>query len=219
MGTLPKMESEQQLAYVYVVQLSQHMATQVWVQRFFDNIKKQLDTPIPEGEFEFWHAISLIIEDAIKGQEGVFEKLDSTGKLIEQLIESFNNSYLSNEQQAKLPRQAILFYQRYEYYLKRVIGTLQVFKIATTDEKVFKLIDASQIYNSIDTVNSFFKAAGLLRSAMIEFGSLGQAESSQILIKQYEIFDKNVNEQLGLASKLEKAREFLIKEGVLNANK
>ena len=166
-------DSERKLAYVYVVQLSQYSAINFWITNFFEKALEQLDEPLPEEEFELTHAASIYIEDVLSNIDGdSFDKVDSIDKLIDQMMDSFNNTYLSNEQQANLPKQTILFYQRYEHYLKSTAATFKFFKACLSNKNLFDMLNAKQINSAIETVKSLFDAAGLLRAAMAEHGGI-----------------------------------------------
>lgn len=215
-----KRDAENKLAYVYVVQFSQYSAINILVQSFLEKALEQLDEPIPEGEFELGHAASVFLEDALSNiDEEFFDKVGSIEKLIDQLMANFSNTYLSNEQQANLPRQTILHYQRYEYYLKSIAATIQLFKVSLSDKDMFKIIDAKQINSFIETVKSLFNAAGLLKAAMVEYGGIDSKESTYILEQQYEFFRNNIVKEFKHEKKLAKAKVHLEESGELSANK
>ncbi|MEH6534575.1 MAG: hypothetical protein V7735_25030 [Photobacterium frigidiphilum] len=212
-------DSERKLAYVYVVQLSQYLAIKFLIENFLEKALEHLDEPLPEGEFELTHAASIYIEDALSNiDDDFFDKVDSIDKMIDQMMEGFNNTYLSNEQQANLPKQTILFYQRYEHYLKSTAVSFKFFKACLSNKKLFDMVNAKQINSSIETVKSLFDAAGLLRAAMAEYGGIGSKESTYILEQQYEFLRKNVANEFEHDKKLGKAKAHLEESGQLSAN-
>lgn len=213
-------EKEKRIAYVYVVHLSQYSAIHIWIKSFLEKIVAELEPPIPEGEFNIGHVASVFIEDAILSvDEDFFEKADPIEKLIDQLMENFSNNYLTNEEQAKLPKQTIIYYQRYEYYLKTTANGFKFLKVALTNKEVSKIIEAQQINSLIETVESLFDSASVLKAAMAQFGGIGVQESKYLLEQQYEFFNKSFGKAFESEAKLKKAREFLEKVGVLSANK
>ncbi|WP_345858291.1 hypothetical protein [Shewanella algae] len=215
-----KKDKEQKLAYVYVVQLSQYPAIQIWVRSFLEKALESLDEPLPEGEFGIGHAASVYIEDALSNiDDDFFEHVESIEKLIDQLMDGFTNTYLSNEEQAKLPKNTVMFYQRYEHYLKTTAGSFKLFKVALANKELFKLIDAKQINTLIENVKALFDSAGLLRAAMVEYGGIGSRESQYLLERQYEFFQVSVAEGFEHEKKLAKAKAHLEKHEQLSANK
>jgi hypothetical protein len=215
-----KKDQEQKLAYVYVVQLSQYPAIQIWIRSFLEKALEQLDEPLPEGEFEIGHAASVYLEDALKNiDEEFFEHVESIEKLIDQMMDGFSNTYLSNEDQAKLPKHTVMHYQRYEHYLKSTVASFKMFKVALANKKLFKLIDAKQINSLIENVKSLFDSAGLLRAAMAEYGGVGSNMSQYLLEQQYEFFRVSVGKSFEHDQKLAKARAHLEEHGELSANK
>ncbi|MDT8895237.1 hypothetical protein RSO41_11295 [Halomonas sp. I1] len=215
-----KRESETRLAYVYVVQLSFILAVDAWLRSFIGKLESQIDEPIPEGEFEFSHAVSVLIEDMIRNSETeTFEKLQDIEKFSDQFIENLTRTYLSNDQQAELPKQTVIFYQRYEQNLKGVVSTIKLFSSYLSSNELKKLLDSAQIQSAIDSVQSLFRSAGILRAAMIEYGGIGKDEATFILESQYKAFENDVVKGFENKLKIEKAKDFLEKVGALNANK
>lgn len=215
-----RIEKEQKLAYVYVVQLSQYAAIQVLLENFLQKAMESLEDPIPKGEFEFKHAAAVYIENALsKVDDDFFEKVDSIEKLIDQAMDGFKNTYLSNQDQAALPKQTIMFYQRYEYYLKSTAAYFKLFKHALSHKELLSIVDAKQISSFIDTVKSLFDSAGLLKAAMAQFGDIGPNTSQYIVEQQYEFYRKSVASGFENDAKIAKAREHLAETGANNANK
>lgn len=214
-----KRDAEQKLAYVYIVKLSLFLAINTWLTSYLKNLTDQLDDPIPEGEFELGHAISVLFEDALANSEtdgaGKFKAIE---QLIDQFVENLTKTYMSNEQQAKLPKEAIIFYQRYEQQLKQVVGTIQMLKIYLSNSEMKKELTANAINDGIETVKSFFDAAGLLRAAMVEYGNISKAEAISILEQQYNFFSSRISQRFDQGEKIERAKEHLKKSGGLNNN-
>ncbi|MGE6451175.1 hypothetical protein ACQKC5_02090 [Shewanella baltica] len=209
-------DQEQKLAYVYVVQLSQYLAIQVIIKRYVDFFVEQLDDPIPEGEFEFEHAISVLIEDVFTDlDDDFFEKIESVDSLLDYFFEGLSNTYLKNEEQAKLPKRTVLYYQRYEYFLKSTVAAFKLMKFAASNKDQSNIINAKQINDLIETVKSLFQAAGQLRAAMIEFGGIGSVESEFILQQQYENISGMVSKPFKHEEMLKKAKSHLEETGQL----
>lgn len=212
-------DKEKKLAYVYVVQLSQYTALQVLLKSFLEKAMAQIDQPIPNGEFELSHAAAVYIENALsKVDDEFFEKVDSIEKLIDQAMDGFKNIYLSNEEQAALPKQTIIFYQRYEYYLKSTAAYFKLFKCSLSNKELLDIVDAKQISSFIDTVKSLFDSAGLLKAAMAQYGGIGSNESQYILEQQYEFYRNSIAKGFESNSKVAKAREHLVETGANKAN-
>lgn len=215
-----KKDQEQKLAYVYVVQLSQYPAIQIWIRRFLEKALENLDEPLPKGEFEIGHAASIYIEDALSNiDDEFFEHVESIEKLIDQMMDGFSNTYLSNEEQAKLPKYTVMHYQRYEHYLKTTAASFKLFKVALSNKELFKLIDAKQINSLIENVKALFDSASLLRAAMVEYGGVSSHESQYLLEKQYEFFRVSIAECFEHEQKLVKAKAHLEKYEQLSAKK
>ena len=58
---------------------------------YLDLILKELDEPIPQGEFELEHVVSVYIAEAIsKVDDEFFDKIGSVEILVDQVMEGFS---------------------------------------------------------------------------------------------------------------------------------
>ena len=211
-----KKDLEHRIAYVYVSQLSFLVAANAWLQSFFEKIEAQVDTPIPENEFTFSHAISIIFEDMIRENNShSYENIVGFEGLVELHIDNLTKTYLTFEQQAELPKDALIFYQRYEKKLKNVVVIIKQFSSYLSNKEQFLKLDAIQIYQAIENIKLFLDSAGLLRTAMIMFGKINQAEANLMLEQQLQTIEKDILIAGENKVQLSKARQFLIREGAI----
>lgn len=211
-----KKDLEHRIAYVYVSQLSFLVAANARLQSFFEKIEARVDTPIPDNEFTFSHAISIIFEEVIRESDcSTYDNIVGFEALVELHIDNLTKTYLTYEQQAELPKDALIFYQHYEKKLKSVVVIIKQFSSYLSDKKQFLKLDATQIYQAIENIKQFLDSAGVLRAAMIKFGKINQAEANLILEQQLQAIEKDILVAGKNKEQLSKARLFLVKEGAI----
>lgn len=81
---------------------------------------------VPSGNFEVTHVVSVYLANAIKekvknADKKFYSKMDAVDKLLEQFLEMFTTTQLTNNQLAKLPKKAVFSYSIYESDLKNVV--------------------------------------------------------------------------------------------------
>ena len=84
-----------------------------------------------------------------------------------------------------------------------------------SDKEQFLKLDAIQIYQAIENIKLFLDSAGLLRTAMIKFGRINQAEANLMLEQQLQTIEKDILVAGKNEVQLSKARLFLVREGAI----
>ncbi|CAM3797876.1 hypothetical protein [Parendozoicomonas haliclonae] len=209
-----KLATKQDLAYVYVVNLSAFPAARIWCDDFIKNILVQLDEPLPTDEFGVEHVTSIIIDEAIKKIDGdFFEYFEVFDQAIESIIDIYSNTNLSQEQLASLPKNTVVFYKRYESQCKALISYAQFFKSLLKSRKTSKAADAKQINTFIQQVINLYRSASILRTAMIEYGSINQSLADSLVLNELEFLKERILDEKIHELKIRKAREFMKKTG------
>lgn len=208
-------KKEYQIAYVYVVQLSQYPAMQVWFQSLLRQLLDQLDAPLPSDGIEFKHVLSVLIEDLISdADDSFFETIKNIDKFADPILNLFvSTAPLTQEQQANLPKETVLIYQQYEECLKSTFAYIEMLKVSLPEKKLLKLFTSEQIGNFIETVIQLFNYASQLRAVMRIYGGISDKESEYLLTQKYELLCKRVSNSGTQKEYIKKARDFLHSKG------
>ncbi|HGF4956804.1 hypothetical protein ACEV9O_22580 [Vibrio parahaemolyticus] len=202
-----RLEQEQNFAYVHVALLSQYAAIELWVRQYLDLVLKELDEPIPQGEFELEHVVSVYIAEAIsKVDDEFFEKIGSVEILIDQVMEGFSNTYLTTDELSKLPRKTVIYYQEYEHFLRHVSAEIKILKTTITRKELVKLVDSKQIHSLIESVKSLFESAKQLEAALAVFGNVSPSEREKMVLKKYQFLSANMAKSSQSKIKLQNAK-------------
>lgn len=186
-------EAQRRMAYVHLVKISSVIAHEITVRRFVQaaggNALKKLKEGINE-KFDLSHAICAYL--AKKLNDMAPEKWNgdfgSTGAVLvlKSSMSTIEESKLSAEQLAELPRDAIEAYSEYLSQLSGLHQSLQIWLVAF-ERKDASPLTAENLHLQWRTLNLFLEAAKRLRTSLINAGATSNAEAETLLEKQVKI--------------------------------
>jgi hypothetical protein len=215
-------DGERRLAYVYLVRVSESVATGIVVQSFakayFGELVAKHFTP-PDQSFTPSHAVSAFIAQAIVDGANqappAMPRAQILMKTIEIALDAAKETRLSADQLSRMPPGTVLLSHQYQSALQNLCAALEVWGTLLTSEDR-SWITASTVHNHWRGVVGFAQTARRLRSALIEYGASSKQDADRLLLTQAQEIHANFAASLEDKAKLEPAaalaRKFLESE-------
>ncbi|MCK0715648.1 hypothetical protein ACFO0U_00845 [Chromohalobacter sarecensis] len=208
-------------AYVYLVSVSEIIATNVVVKSFIttlidDETKRKLSTA--EKDFEASHAICALLANHLKdvSDENISELgLKNAPKYFTPLIESTKESKLTPEQLSKLPKNTVYTCHQFQKSLGHILQITAMWTSYIEDGDRF-WVTPEGLHDHWTTITRFLNQAEATRISLVKYGAATPGEAEKLLEKQVKEIHETIWARFQNSSPLAAAAESLQSEMTKN---
>ncbi|SDG27152.1 hypothetical protein SAMN05216571_1084 [Onishia taeanensis] len=204
-------------AYVYLVRISEIIATHVVAKSFIksmidDEAKRRLSTA--EEDFEASHAICALLAHHLKDVSD--EKISEIGlknapRYFTPLIDSTKESRLTTEQLSKLPKNTVYTCHQFQKSLDQILQLAAMWTSYIEDgDRLW--VTPEGLYDHWTTLQRFIKQAQDTRISLVQYGAATPGEADKLLEKQVKEIDEAVSARFENSSPLAAAAKSLQEE-------
>jgi len=207
-----------QLCFIYIVKISEIVATQVVLKRLIARLKDLCRDSIANVkkdnyDFELSHIICAAVVKAMqKAQLSDFQAFAPLLRAVKEKLDKDSNHFMiENELLLFLPDEAIVQYCLFRRYLD-ALADIVSFWVLCIETGNIKLINSQDVCSHWVSIKELFNAANELWTSLISRGKIEKAEAEKILDRQIEVIYQHIRSYIECRPKLKKAIKFLEKE-------
>ena len=175
-------ESERKLAYVFLVRVSGLLAAESVIRKvltiYFKAIPETAE--LASAQYDTSHRLSAVVALMLTHEaKGIVEdpKYRAIPRMVQRILEDAKESRLSPDQLAKLPREVIYAFDRYQSEHSQMCQVAGMWSdYFEHDDRAW--VTAEGLHDQWRSLARFIKEATELRAALVKFGAASQQEAT-----------------------------------------